>query len=80
MQIDHEVVPRASQPPREPEIRHDPRKPSRPWRDDHVVEVRITCDHGRGLRLNQVRHPRVRKYPLQRPWDRRRENHVADEP
>ena len=80
MQIDHKVVPRTPQPPCEPEIRHDPRRPSWPPRHDQVVEVWITRDDRRGLRLHQVCYVRVRKRPLQRPRDRRREDDVANEP
>ena len=80
VQIDDEVVPRAPQPPCEPQVGCDPRHPARPRRDDHLIEVRVACDDRRRRRLHQIREMRIRKHPFQCPRDRRREDDVADEP
>ena len=79
MQIDHEIVSLPPQPPREPEIRHNPRESGRLRRDNHLIEMRVAGNDWRRRRFDQIREVRLRKRPPQRAQHRRGEDDVADE-
>jgi hypothetical protein len=48
-------------------------------RHDHLVEVRVPDDDGRGLRLDQVRQVRIGSGAPDRADDRGRQDDVADQ-
>ena len=80
MQIDRDVESPPPEVPRQPEVVGHAR-PAALVRDrDHVGEVRVVGDDGRGAGFDEIGETRRRVVPAQRANHRRREDDVADEP
>jgi hypothetical protein len=50
------------------------------WDDQDLVEMGVAADNRFGQRFGEIREVRVRKAPSQGPDERRREDHVAQQP
>ena len=61
-------------------LRFVPRQAAPAGRDNHVVQVRVVRDDGRGGRFDEVADVGVGKMPAQAADGRRREDDVADLP
>ena len=78
MKIDRQIeVPRAET-PAERHVVQQPADAALPRYDDHLIEQRVVCDHGRGERLDQVADVGVGKVLSKSPDCRGREDDVAD--
>jgi hypothetical protein len=78
VEIDSQIEAVRPQSSRERDVRHRPADAATAWSDDHVIEMRVVENYGRGVRLDDVADVRVWISPPQRPNGWRREDHVAN--
>jgi hypothetical protein len=79
VQIDDDIVSFTPKAPGEPEIVGDSAQAGSARRNDDFVQMRILSNHRKRLRFDQIRQMRAWKRALQRPEERRRKDHVADQ-
>jgi len=79
VQIDRDIVSFPPKPARKTEIIGDSAQAGSARRDDDFPQMRILPNHRKRLRFDQIRQVRVWKRALQRPDERRRKNHIADQ-
>ena len=78
MQIDRHVETATSEAPGRHDVVAESREAPAPRDDDHFVDVRVSFDDGRRIRLDEIRQVCVRVVPPERAQEWRGEHHIAE--
>ena len=79
MKVNHDIKALRAEPSRELDVAHNPRHATRPFGDDHLVDMPIPPDNRCRRGFHQVSYPRVRKALPHGCHGRRCQNDIANQ-